>query len=956
MSSVKMNAKWIWKKDLPPADYNRSVVGCKKFTLKAVKSAKIMVTADTKYRLYINGKWVNDGPARGWANHFQTDVIQANRFLKKGENEVRIFAFFDGSGTFHKDPQRAGFIFQLDVKQLDGKNVAVVSDSSWDVAEFENRIVNTPKISVQREPFELFDARIEKLRFTKAAELYDVKAAPYKNLTPRCVALMTKKPFSLKSFKGANIVKRSSDMNFCVYMPRLVTPGVFNSNRHVHYPFGMASVLKVKQNSKIKIESFSWRDDRFLITVDGKSNKNGVYKLAPGSHLILAFSRCAMSHDRELSLRLKNPPKIKLENPLDAAFENPWCYLSFEEFAFSGDDIVWENWLSKNPRQKKKYDDYIKITKEFAEKVKDTKSFKKLLADRSRLLKKSVMFVEDDYWRFREREVIDSAEGNVTNQADLMYDNCRICQIKPDKRGDLEIIYDLGQQNCGYWSFELWADEGVVLDIYGVEYINDQGRIQHTSENRNGLRYITRDGFNSFTSFHRRSCRYILITLRNQKKSIAFNKFQLIESTYPVNYIGSFQCDDERLNRIWDISARALKLCMEDVYVDCPLYEQTLWIGDARNEGLFGYYLFDAVDIARNSLRLGAQSLEYMPLVGCQVPTCWHSVIPVWSFLWGIAVWENYWYSGDLKFLKEMWKYVLKNIKNAQGYIDRNGLFTADMWNLFDWADIDQGRDTVLHNSMFMAGAVDAACKCALVLGDDDNLRWLRKLSDQIKNAVNKTWNRSRNAYPDSYLADGSPSQSICQHTNFLAVLYDIVSSDNYGKAVDNMLNTRDDMVMVGSPFAILYLYEAMEKAGQSHKIIESIYENYIPMLEDGATTTWEVFQCSPVGSEDGKFPTRSHCHGWSAAPVYFLNRIILGLKQTSAGCESFELSPMLNGLKKAKGSIATSKGPITVSWERKKNNLSVRYKAPKQVKVQFKPNDSHKGLKVSVSQSDVMA
>jgi hypothetical protein len=163
-------------------------------------------------------------------------------------------------------------------------------------------------------------------------------------------------------------------------------------------------------------------------------------------------------------------------------------------------------------------------------------------------------------------------------------------------------------------------------------------------------------------------------------------------------------------------------------------------------------------------------------------------------------------------------------------------------------------------------------------------------------------------------------------------------------------------MVMVGSPFAILYLYEAMEKAGMAEGIIKSIYENYIPMLKDGATTTWEVFESSPVGPEGGKFPTRSHCHGWSAAPVYFLNRIILGLKQTSAGCESFELSPVLCGLKQANGSISTSKGALSAGWEVKGDRLLVRWKGPRGVKLRFRSNDSHRGLKVLVKEGEVFA
>ena len=58
-----------------------------------------------------------------------------------------------------------------------------------------------------------------------------------------------------------------------------------------------------------------------------------------------------------------------------------------------------------------------------------------------------------------------------------------------------------------------------------------------------------------------------------------------------------------------------MKLCMEDTFTDCPLYEQTLWVGDARNEGLFAMSVFGAYDLVRRCIRLAGQSLERFPLV-----------------------------------------------------------------------------------------------------------------------------------------------------------------------------------------------------------------------------------------------------------------------------------------------------------------------------------------------------
>ena len=158
------------------------------------------------------------------------------------------------------------------------------------------------------------------------------------------------------------------------------------------------------------------------------------------------------------------------------------------------------------------------------------------------------------------------------------------------------------------------------------------------------------------------------------------------------------------------------------------MYEQTLWVGDARNESLFAYGAFGAYDLGARCIKLAAQSLERYPIVGCQVPSSWDCLLPAWSFLWGISVWDYYWHTGDKKFLKKLWPAVIKNLKGAESLIDKKtGLFSGPFWNMFDWTDIDQQQKTVLHNSMFIVGAIEAALKSAKVLGDKKQISWLIK-------------------------------------------------------------------------------------------------------------------------------------------------------------------------------------------------------------------------------------
>jgi hypothetical protein len=295
--------------------------------------------------------------------------------------------------------------------------------------------------------------------------------------------------------------------------------------------------------------------------------------------------------------------------------------------------------------------------------------------------------------------------------------------------------------------------------------------------------------------------------------------------------------------------------------------------------------------------------------------------------------------------LKELWPAVLRNLKGAEGLLNDKGLFSGQFWNLFDWSGIDDQHATVLHNSMLLIGAIDAAQKMGSVLNTGKENTWLTDFRKRLKANLNNQWDPIRKAYPDSLHQDGTVSSSVSIHTSFLAVLYDVIEEKNYSHALKSILHPSDEMVKVGSPFAIQYLFEAFEQVGKADEILKSIYANYLPMLEDGATTVWEVFPTSDDKPAD--FPTRSHCHAWSSAPLHFLPRIILGIRQKEVGGSAYEISPKPNGLSWAKGAVASPRGPVRVEWKLDDNKLRIRTQVPEGVELHFVTNEALMGLEI---------
>ena len=916
-------AEWIWCANAGLHDYNQTVLFKKEFDFGGMGEATLRITADSWYRVFINGTWVHDGPAKAYPSHFLFDTFEVGELLKPGRNKIDVIVRYYGVGTFHQLPLQAGLWAQLDTEAT-----SIGTDSSWLASPSFAWKQWTPKISPQMEPVEEYDARRD--------ELFDWKSAVYVNrsgkLSPRPVGLLTKIPRKFEKLSSATVVKRAKEQ-VCVPLTLIAQPGLIEANGYTSRPVLLGSVLTVDEEQEFdfspgpKKEDFVNRGEvNWQISVDGQMVESGWVTLSPGDHFVLFACTSFYGHEKDASFPYLNRNKGNW---------GPWQVAVLDEFIFYDSDRVWFVFEHAEAIQMKV--GYLKRIKELSCICKSMDAFSKELSGWILKISEERLFMVDPATEFFLREPLFSAESLLDGKV-----------IQPSPEGDVELCFDLGEQSCGYFDFQIKACEGVTVDLNAVEYIMEDGTIQHTLPfNRNGMRYTTKEGINRFTSVKRRSGQYLFVTLRNQQAPLEIKHLRIVESTAAVKAEGSFESSDPLLNRIWKMSERTLQLCMEDTFTDCPLYEQTLWIGDARNEALYAFTAYANFDVSARSLELGAQSLEYFPIVGCQVPSAWDCLLPAWSFLWGMHVWEHYFYSGDLGFLEEIWPAVQRNIDGAFKMLDQSGIFSGTFWNLIEWAPVDEDHATVLHNSMLLVGALRAAENCAKILNDETVRNEMVVRREKLISSINKVWDDKKNAYPDSIYADGTPSPKTCQQTSMLSVMCGLVPEGKKEALRENLLNPPKNMTRVCSPFAMQFMYEALEELDEMDAVLASMRTNFKPMFDANASTVWETFPDSNLDTYG--FPTRSHCHAWASSPIYFLNRLVLGIRQTGVGGAAFEISPWLADLRYARGTTATPRGSVSVDWKVKGKTLQLVITTPEHVEVNFKSNASHDGLSVEV-------
>lgn len=120
------------KKSLTKVDEkykNRHILFRKKFALDSFKTAVINITADDYFKLYINGKFVMQGPPPSYPNAYLYMQKDVSEYLRSGENVIAVHTYYQGliNRVWVSGDLRESFWCEI---LVDGK-VQVSSDESW---------------------------------------------------------------------------------------------------------------------------------------------------------------------------------------------------------------------------------------------------------------------------------------------------------------------------------------------------------------------------------------------------------------------------------------------------------------------------------------------------------------------------------------------------------------------------------------------------------------------------------------------------------------------------------------------------------------------------------------------------------------------------------------------------------------------------------------------------------
>ena len=107
---------------------NRHVLFRKKFALERLAPTAIFITADDYYKLYVNGRFVGQGPAPCLPIRQYFNEMDITPFLHEGENTVAVHTYYQGlvNRVWTSGDNRHGLLFDI----VSGGRTVAVSDAS----------------------------------------------------------------------------------------------------------------------------------------------------------------------------------------------------------------------------------------------------------------------------------------------------------------------------------------------------------------------------------------------------------------------------------------------------------------------------------------------------------------------------------------------------------------------------------------------------------------------------------------------------------------------------------------------------------------------------------------------------------------------------------------------------------------------------------------------------------
>ncbi|MBE3070604.1 MAG: alpha-L-rhamnosidase, partial [Planctomycetes bacterium] len=424
--------------------------------------------------------------------------------------------------------------------------------------------------------------------------------------------------------------------------------------------------------------------------------------------------------------------------------------------------------------------------------------------------------------------------------------------------------------------------------------------------------------------------RYLVVIVRDTRRPIAL-KLACRETIYPFDMKGRFACDDHVLADIHRISVRTQRICAIDAYVDTPWREQAQWWGDARVQIQNTFHMSGDVRLVERGIRSIARQDVPNGLTYGHAPTMAHNcILPDFSLIWILTIWDTYWQTGDLGLFREQWP----RIERLLGYFagegrGRTGLLARDprYWLFLDWSTIHKVGTPTVYNLWYLLALEKLVALTGAAGMAPERRRLAAMYREQKRLSLAAFWNRREGLFRDGLDPDGRPVREHSIHSQTMAILCGLQRAAHpimVARRLRPYLEGHKVPGALPSSYWVTYVYDAMRSLGYGLEVVRHIRRQWAPMIPYGGT--WEQF--------DGRIGHSSTSHAWAAHPIYHLAATLGGVSQTDVAWRRIAFAPVFDmpETNDVSVTVPTPQGLVRAAWKRSKKGIDVRLGLPRGV------------------------
>lgn len=486
------------------------------------------------------------------------------------------------------------------------------------------------------------------------------------------------------------------------------------------------------------------------------------------------------------------------------------------------------------------------------------------------------------------------------------------------------ILYDFGKETFGYLTLKNLSGKGIIDIYYGESpgeakdkaYCETLDKLQLEAGQVTDLAIRQTSPLsgieNEYTLENSKAFRYVYIT---HEPGVQIGEVSMQYEYLPEEYRGTFRCNDEELNRIWEVGAYTMHLTTREFFIDGIKRDRWVWSGDAIQSYLMNYYLFFDSESVKRTIWL---------LRGKDPVTSHSNTIMDYTFYWFLSVYDYYLYSGDRQFVNQLYPRMQTMMDYVLGRTNKNGMVEgmSGDWVFVDWADgyLDKKGELSFEQVLFCR-SLETMALCAGLVGDRTNQQKYEKLAATLKAKLETTfWNASKQALVHNSI-NGVQSDAVTRYANMFSVFFNYLTPEKQ-QAIKHSVLLNDSILKITTPYMRFYELEALCALGEQETVMQEMKAYWGGMLKEGATSFWEKYNPMESGTQHlsmyGRPYGKSLCHAWGASPIYLLGKYYLGVKPVKEGYKEFSITPVLGGLKWMEGSVPTPNGNIHIHMDRK--------------------------------------